>query len=151
MYSGLTWLYTDLMLFTRDDCADRGLYADFLDEASLILNKPTLRDAAQHFRNSARAWGELSVALLPDDVPAFRETRALMRQRREFFREQGDASRAEAEAINRRLKEIRDQVAADFPLNAAQVAAFRQNLSRHILTIYDIEKDAIGLLQTAMK
>lgn len=151
MYSGLTWLYTDLMLFTRDDCADRGLYADFLDEASLILNKPTLRDVAQRFRDSARAWSELSVALLPDDVPAFRETRELMRQRRELFREQGDASRAAAETINQRLKEIRQQVAADFPLNAAQVVAFRQNLSRHILTIHDLEKDAIDLLQSAMK
>lgn len=151
MYSGLTWLYTDLMLFTRDDRADRGLYADFLDEASLILNKPALRDVAQRFRDSARAWGELSVALLPDDVSTFRETRALMRQRRELFREQGDASRAEAESINRRLKEIRNQMAADFPLNAAQVVAFRQNLSRHILNIHDIEKDAIDLLQTAMK
>lgn len=151
MFSGLTWLYTDLMLFTRDDCADRALYADFLNEASLILNKPALREAAQRFRDSAAAWGALSQALLPDDIPAFRETRDLMRQRRALFREHGNESRGEAESINRRLKEIREQVATNFPLNIAQVVAFRQNLSEHILNIHNIEKEAIGLLQHAMK
>lgn len=151
MYSGLTWLYTDLMLFTRDDCADRALYADFLDEASLILRKPALREVAQRFRDSATAWGELALALLPDEIPAFKETRQLMRQRRELFRERGDAAHAERQAINLRLKEIRQQVADDFPLDTAQVAAFRQKLSQHIMTIHDIEKEAINLLQNAMK
>ncbi len=151
MYSGLTWLLTDLTLFVRDDCADRPLYAEFLDEASLILGKPALREVAQRFRRSGEAWRELSLALLPDDVPAFKETRELMLKRRVLFREQGHASRAEVLTINARLKEIRDEMADHFPLSTAQVAAFRENLSRHVLAIHDIEKEAIGLLKDAMK
>lgn len=151
MYSGLTWLFTDLMLFTRDDCADRFLYADFLDEASLALSKPALKEVAQHFRRSGDAWRAFSQVLLPDDIPAFKETRELMLKRRQLFRDEGDASRAEAQAINARLKEIRDELAANFPLDAVQVVAFRENLSRHVLVIHDIEKEAIRLLQDAMR
>jgi hypothetical protein len=49
------------------------------------------------------------------------------------------------------LKEIRDEVAVQFPLNAAQVIALRENLSQHVLVIHDIEKEAISLLKDAMK
>jgi len=151
MYSGLSWVFTDIMTFCRDDCADRPLYANFLDEASLVLKKPALGEVAQQFRRSAEAWRKLSLALLPDDVSVFKETRELMLNRRRLFREQGDAAGAQIQSINARLKEIRDEVAVQFPLNAAQVMALRENLSQHVRVIHDIEKEAISLLKDTMK
>jgi hypothetical protein len=47
--------------------ADRGLYADFLDEAAEILKKPAMKESAKQFRESDSLWCELAEALLPDD------------------------------------------------------------------------------------
>ena len=151
MVSGLTWAFTDIATFGWDDAADRGLYAGFLDEARLVLNRPALDEAAQHFRQSAEAWKGLSLALLPDDVPAFKETRELIVRRRRLFREQGGAAREQMQAIDARLKKIRQEVGEQFPLTDAQVLAFRENLAEHIRVILDIETQAVALLQAAMK
>lgn len=151
MYSGLVWFLTDLLMFCRAEGADRPLYATFLEEASLVLNKPALQQAAQHFRRSGQAWETFRQAILPDEIPAFRETRELMLQRQQLFREQGSRAREPIQAINARLAEIRATMAADFPLNPAQVIDFRRNLSERILAIHDIEKDAIDLLQNGLK
>jgi hypothetical protein len=74
-----------------------------------------------------------------------------MIDRRHMFRRDGRAAESKIKLINLRLKTIRDQMAAQFPLNAAQVVAFRENLARHVLAIHNIEKEAIGMLQNAMK
>ena len=74
-----------------------------------------------------------------------------MLNRRRLVREQGEAAGVQIQSINARLKEIRDDVAVQFPLNAAQVVALRENLSQHVLVIHDIEKEAISLLKDAMK
>jgi hypothetical protein len=49
--------------------AERGLYADFLDEAAAILKKPALSEPAEGFRESYSLWFEFAEALLPDDIP----------------------------------------------------------------------------------
>ena len=46
-YAGLTSTFNSIALFGQDgerQDAERGLYADFLDEAGLVLNKPALFD-----------------------------------------------------------------------------------------------------------
>jgi hypothetical protein len=151
MYSGLTWAFTDIALFALDGLADRPSYAAFLEEASQILDKPALQEVARQFRRSADAWRDLSLALLPDEIPPFKETRELMLKRRQIFREQGRAAQMGTQSINNRLKEIRNEMDRQFPLDSTQIIAFRENLSRHVLNIHDIEKEAIGLLLDAMK
>ncbi|HLE05327.1 MAG TPA: BtrH N-terminal domain-containing protein, partial [Anaerolineales bacterium] len=45
--------------FPSNQVDDRKLYADFLDEAALILRKPKLKPAGEKFRASSAAWEEL--------------------------------------------------------------------------------------------
>jgi len=149
MYSGLVWAFTDIATFGWDTAADRGLYADFLDEAGLVLDRPGLADAAQSFRESAAAWARLALALLPDDVPAFVETRQSLLLRRSLFRKQGGEAQQQIRVINARLKEIRDAMETHFPLDAGQVMAFRENLAGHVRVIHDIEQGAIAALEQA--
>jgi hypothetical protein len=61
----------------KGGAADREAFADFLDEASLILDRPELKEVSLKFRASAMAWEALAKALLPDDVSQFREARDL--------------------------------------------------------------------------
>jgi hypothetical protein len=131
----------------KGGAADREAFADFLDEASLILDRPELKEVSLKFRASAMAWEALAKALLPDDVSQFREARDLMERRHHTFLESGGAALQEMEEIDNRLKRIRTDVGEDFPLDEAGVAKMRARLAEKILEICDIEIDAVGVLQ----
>ena len=111
MYASLTSAFHDINLFGKDGNAERDVYADFLDKASVVLEKPGLKDVANQFRASAQTWGALSHALLPDDVSPFKETRELMVQKHWLFLEQGGAALAEMQHIDARLDAIKAKVA----------------------------------------
>lgn len=150
LLSGLRWVFEDVNTFGKDGCAERDLYANFLDEASLLLNKPGLRQAAVLFRDSAQAWDQLSAALLPDEVPLLGEVRRLLLQRHHLFLEQGNETLEGMQQVDARLREIRAQAAEDFPLDTAGVTAFRQSLGEHVRRVHDIEVEAVAALQEAM-
>jgi hypothetical protein len=150
MYAGLTSVFTDINTFGKDGNAERMAYAAFLDEASMILNRPGLKEAAQQFRRSAQAWDDLSLALLPDDIASFKETRKLMLRWHKLFLNQGNQALSEIYQIKARLETIKQAVSTDFPLNDAEVQAFCANLRDHILQIHDIEHAAIRTLQAVM-
>lgn len=150
MLSGLRWAFEDINTFGKDGYAERDLYADFLDEASLLLNKAGLRQAAVLFRDSAQAWERLSTALLPDETPLLGEMRRLLLERHRVFLKQEDGALERMREIDARLAEIRVQAAEDFPLDAAGVDAFRQNLAAHARRVLDIEIEAVAALQDAV-
>lgn len=139
-----------IMTWGISDGAERDAYAQFLDEAAQILNKPDLRDAANKFRQSADVWRKVAYAALPDDVPALKEARELKLQRSQLFREHGAEKLDEIQQINNRLDEIKASAAQNFPMSENEVTALRENLREHVLQILDIEKDAIEMLQAAV-
>ena len=126
------------------------MYADFLEEASLVVEKPSLREVAGHYRRSAQAWDVLSQALLPDEVPLLGETRQLLLQRHRMFIDRGMSALEDIQHVDARLAALKGQAAADFPLDAAGVMEMRENISRHVLEIRDIEKEAVEVMQSAM-
>ncbi|MBI5564772.1 MAG: DUF4872 domain-containing protein [Chloroflexi bacterium] len=150
MYAGLTSTFERIGLCPGHEQAERDVYADFLDEASVILNKPALKEAAQLFRGSGRAWNQLACALLPDEVAPFKEARELLRKRQMLFVEQGGTSLAERQQISQRLSAIRKEMDKHFPLTAAEVTALRESLRDHVLRIHDLEREAHAALQAAL-
>ncbi len=152
MLAGLTSAFNFAFLFGKGSGqdAERGLYADFLEEAALLLALPALNEAAVQFRAAAAAWQQLPAYLLPDDIPPFAETRALMWRKHLLFLEQGGAALEEIQAINARLEEIRDSMASAFPLTQAETIAFRERLAGQILAVHDAEETAVQALQDAV-
>jgi hypothetical protein len=150
LYAGLTSAFTDIHIFGKDGNAERDTYADFLDEASLILDKPALKSTADQFRTSAAAWNALGLALLPGEVPLLQETRRLLLDSHRLFLEKGNEGLAERVKINGRLAAIKAQIAGSFPLSESEVQALQQNIRAKILAIHDIEQKAIATLQDAM-
>jgi len=136
--------------FPSNQVDDRNLYADFLDEAALILKKPGLKGAGEQFRASSEAWHNLSEALLPDDVPLLKEAKELLLLKRDLFVEQGGSARDEMTAAEARLSEIYSLAAADFPMSEQEVAGMREGLAEHVMNISNIEREAIELVQAAM-
>jgi hypothetical protein len=151
LYSALKFGYQSIEHHGTGGNASRRMYADFLDEAAVILSKPALMEVAGLFRAAAKRWDELSNAMLPDGVPLMKETRELLNRDYQLFIQQGGASLAERQKISQRLQAIRDEVAAEFPMSDSEVAAFREALREHVLKVHDAEKPAAEALQKALK
>jgi hypothetical protein len=130
--------------------AERGLYADFLDEAAEILKKPALKDSAGQFRESFLLWCEFADALLPDDLPLLGESKHLLRRKHDLFIEQGDSALPEIKTINARLNELLAQSETEFPLSQADAANFRAHLRDILLKISAVEQRAVDTLQQAI-
>jgi hypothetical protein len=150
MYAGLISIFRDTNEFGNEGCAERDLYADFLDEASGILNRPGLQDVAGIFRRSAAAWDQLGGILLPDSVAPFKEARELTLKRRDLFMENGDSQLDEIRAAQARLDALPKEMESDFPLDASEVTALREHIAEAILGIHDIEAQAVEALTDAM-
>ncbi len=152
MYAGLTSAFEFSALFGKGSGqdAERALYADFLDEAAVLLDIAALNDAASDFRAAAAAWQDLSAALLPDAVAPFAESRELMLHKHTLFLDQGSAASAEIEEIKSRLSALRAAMETDFPLTQEETEAFRERLTAQILAVHDIEETAVQTLQEAI-
>jgi hypothetical protein len=152
MYAGLMTVYTDIALFGKEagEYADRDLYADFLDEATAILRRPGLGEAAHQFRAAAAEWSKLAQVMLPDEIEPFRETRELMLRRHEAFLDSGNAALEEMRTIDAQLAAIKASVAANFPLTKTEVEAHRARMADQIGAIHDAEDAAVGMLKAAM-
>lgn len=151
MFAGLTSAFERIELFGTASSASRPLYADFLDEASSLLNRPALRDAAKQFRVLEPAWQSLCLALLPDSIAPFKEARGLLVQKRDSFYDKGAGASAEIKKIHARLEKIRTAMEKKFPLADEKEIAFKENLRDHILQVYDLEHKAVTALDQAMK
>jgi hypothetical protein len=136
--------------FPSNQVDDRLHFAKFLDEAAEILNKPDLRQVGEQFRTSSAAWLELATALLPDEVPLFKETRELLITKRDLFVQEGGTALGEIQGIDLRLEEIRAGVAEEFPMSAEAVTGMREALAEQVMKISEIEREAIDALQGAM-
>lgn len=132
------------------DGADRGLYADFLDEAAQILNRPALKEAAKKFRESHSLWLSFADALLPSEVPLLGESKKLIRRKHELFIEKGETALPEIKQIHQHHNQLLKESEKKFPLSNAEAAALRANLREHILKISATEKQAVDLLQSAI-
>jgi hypothetical protein len=153
LYAGLTSAYEFALLFGKGTAGDaeRGLYADFLDEAALLLEQPALRETAVRYRHAAAAWRELPALLLPDDVAPFAEARDLLNRRHALFLEQGGAAQAEIVTINERLAALRRSMETGFPLTEAEAAAQQEGLAEAVLRIRAAEETAVLGLKEALE
>lgn len=132
------------------DGADRGLYADFLEEAAVILKKPPLKDSAVKFRESHKLWMKFSEASLPSDVPLLGESKKLIQKKHSLFVEKGEVALPEIKKIHARHREILKASGKDFPLSSKQAAELRSHLREILVQISDVEKEAVDMLQAAI-
>ncbi len=150
MYAGLRGAYHSIQIFDGYRQAERGLYADFLEEAALILENKALKDTAARFRAAGDAWDKVGLALLPDEIAPFKETRELLERRERLFVDRGAAALEEIQAAENRLAEIRVSMKTDFPLTEQEADAMRAGLADIILALHDVEAEAVQSLTEAM-
>ncbi len=143
-------LYSWVMTWTTGGDADRGVFADALDEGAALLKRPALRAAAKHFRASAAAWRTLAESALPASAPLLRESRELLARRHQVFVEQAPGALATRQQIDARLAELKAEAADSFPLTDAQVTELLFELSQQVTAIAALEKQGVEALSAAL-
>jgi hypothetical protein len=143
-------VFHDINCFGKVGFAERDVYADFLDEASVILDKPALQEAAAEFRRSAATWDALSQALLPANVPLLGEMAQIQLGQRDLLLNQGSAAIDAIKQLKARGKALLVQAETDFPFSEKEVEEFQAGLAEKVMQICAVEETAVSRLRQAM-
>ena len=129
--------------------AFRTMYAQFLREASSILDKSDLNEVAEMFEDSGKIWSEIAAAALPDSWPTLKRTRELCVEKNRIFEEQESGALKKMQKINLELDDLMKKAAED--LQEKNLAPLLSGLEQKILECYEAEKKAFQTLSSAMK
>lgn len=83
----------------------RGMYAQYLHEASAVLDEPELKEVASLFRESGRTWSEIAKIALPDSWPTLGRLRELLVEKNRLFEDRGTAALARMREISQEIEE----------------------------------------------
>lgn len=149
MIAGLTSAYYSTAIWSGGQGA-RGLYADFLDEAAAVLDNPALDESANLFRQSAALWQSLSDAFLPEQIAPFQQMKEFLEREAQSFLNEGNMSVEERKQIYQQMRDLKAQVAADFPLSETEAAQMSIELRDRIMAMHDAERVAVQTLTDAL-
>ncbi len=150
LLAALTSAYTFLgPAFGKTAQAERDVYADFLDEAALVLDNAELKAVAERYRQAGMAWQRLLESLLPLDAPMLGEARQNIDRKTALFKESGAAQLNEIIACRDRLEALKTEAESDFPLNAGEIAELRAEIRERALAARAAEEAAVTALKAA--
>ncbi|WP_436494027.1 BtrH N-terminal domain-containing protein [Actinokineospora sp. HUAS TT18] len=122
----------------------RGLFADFLDQAAGILDRPALGEEAERWREIGGMWHGLAEAAFPADIPVVARIRELVETISTAVGD-GDAGRETCAKAAEELWELR--LREPFP----EAEAVFADMGARIAEIHTAETAAVGILESATK
>jgi hypothetical protein len=128
----------------------RGLFADGLEQAAVLLAEPRLAAEATRWRDIAEGWHALAETALPDDVPAIALLRALTATVTGAVVE-GDAGAVERAAAAQELWRLQAEYADKPPLDEEHLMATLADMSRRLVGIHELEAAAVTRLGAALR
>ncbi len=154
---GERWLYDAL----RDvyDAIETGgtggglfrlLYADFLEEAALILKQPALAELAGEYRRLAQAWTNLAEAALPAGIKPFKQTRDLLAKHRKLYQEKGEKAGASLTDIVVELRQLQTDLREAFPLSSERRDELLEDVRERVVALHAAETAAARQLHAAV-
>jgi hypothetical protein len=127
----------------------RDLYATFLDEAAVALDRPALTDAARAWRRAADAWDELADSAVPPDLDGAAEAVEAIETLRDAVND-GDAGRERVRAAADVVWAIRARYSESFPLAPDRIDEILHDLGNQLAAIHEAEVDAVEATATAI-
>ena len=127
----------------------RDLYADGLEEAAVILDRPALREAAGTWRASADLWQELADAAVPTAVDGAADAVELAEELHDAVM-RGEPGRAQARGAAAGLWETRDRYADAWPLAEDDTEALLADLGQRLAAIHAAEQAALDATARAI-
>jgi hypothetical protein len=122
----------------------RPLFADFLAEAAVALDRPALARLGAQYAALGQAWSTLADNALPDDAPLLREAKELLTRKATLIHAGGPPEAIQATWAC--LAELEDQAGESFPLSDADCRALRTQLREQIAALYAGETAAFAAI-----
>ena len=149
-FAVLTFFYHYTQHFGTGGFGARARYADFLEEAAVILTNEGLRVAASEFRAAREGWAALYETLFSASIEPLHQARQLIDERERLFREQGNASMAARRAIEEKLSALRAAADETLAFAEAEEREWREGMREAVLALQTRETNAFDSLQAAM-
>ncbi|MBT4002907.1 MAG: hypothetical protein HOF10_06285 [Chloroflexi bacterium] len=153
LFAGLSSTFTSAFVYGKKGeslDAERLLFADFLKEATVILEKPGLAKAVSKMEKSAASWKNLAMQIFPDGISLLKESRELILEKDLLFRKNGSKEIQRMKEVNSRLDEIKELFENDYPLSDNETEKLLGGIAEAVMSIHDMEKEAIDILQEEM-
>jgi hypothetical protein len=125
------------------------MYAKFLQEAGAILNNSDLREVADIFQESARAWSEVAKSALPDSWPRLRSIRERIIEKNRYFEKQEEDALGKMLKIDAEIGKLVENVRKN--LGKENFSPLLLNLQRNIMSCCRQEAKAFQTLYDVMK
>ena len=146
LYSSLRSIYEGIKLTTTEGAALRNLYADFLDEAETVNPHPALPDAASDYREAANLWANLAETALPNNLEPLRETKRLLAEKYDIWRNEGQDGMSQIEDRNQQLHEIESELNPGLPMQPSETEALFAELQTQLYALHKAESAALNTL-----
>ncbi len=139
-------------IVTRETGGDlfRGLFASFLDEAAILLDRPALADLARDYRRLGARWRSLAESALPASCPPLHALRDLLDTRAELFVTQGQQADAAIAETAGKLRALDQNLRQHWPLDRDDTATLLGGLREQILALYQDETAAVERFRSAL-
>ena len=135
-------------LWGTADGADRGTYADFLNQIAKRLNRPELGEIGKEFEASRKLFVELAESSLPDEIEACRRVKQLRRELRSEWFEHGAESIHKRDELRAEHKELVSTLSESKEF-ADSAQGIQESMSQKLLEIADLEESAVTQLRQA--
>ena len=123
--------------------AFRPMFARYLKEVHEHFPLTGLDAVISKYEESARIWSEIAVRLLPDEYPNLRQVRKWILEQNRIGENQPPGALDRIHEINHKIDANIDQIMAE----VAEAPVFLPRTQEWILQLYEVEREAIHLLQ----
>ena len=151
LLAALTTAYTFMgPAFGKTVQAERDVYAEFLNEAALVLQNGELRAVSEIYAAAGAAWEALLDSLLPLDAPMLGEARELIDRKTTLFIESGAANLDEIIACSEGLETLKTGAETGFTLGDGEISDLRAAICERVEAVRVAEGAAVSALKAAM-
>ena len=144
LYGCLMNVYIYIEIGGSGGSSFRPMYAQFLREASAILDNPELEEVAALYEESGKIWSKIAEAALPDWWPTLGQARELMSEKNRVFEAQEPGALQRMLNINAKLDELMESAVKEFQENDLQ--PLLTDMKQKILELHEIESKTIHRL-----
>ncbi|MFG0317712.1 MAG: BtrH N-terminal domain-containing protein [Planctomycetota bacterium JB042] len=145
LYGALVALHESICHLGTDGAGLRSMFADFLSEASRILDDKAVAKVSRRYRAVAKHWSRLAEIVLPPET--FAETLDLIEKKHVILRTQGQTGLEELKRYSDRLEALRQKHNQSCPLGPKTRQALYGEIAAQLKEIHKAEVDAVALLK----
>lgn len=150
LYSTLRSIFEGVELFGTGGGGLRRIYADFLDEASLVLDNDNLKHAAGEYRKLSDLWSSFAMSVLPDSILPMADTRRLLSKKYELYIEIGADGNDALQQTSQSLIDLEEELNSHLSLSEQERQELFGTMQENLFELYEAELKALESLREAV-